>query len=240
LDSAPPAAEVAAAPGQAVTPTPPGAPNGAAAAGARNENYSRNYAVGREVSVTRQQSGTVKRLSVAVALKNPDGAKPRSAQEIAALEKLVKGAVGYDQSRGDVVALSARAFAPVEAPVEAWHEAPWIWTAARHLTAVLVVALFVFGLGKPLLKRTNAALVRHSERQAAKRTSVGGEIAAAVADQARTDPNVQISLEMIESARSYETRAALIRNFVRQDPARAALVVRDLIRADAKDGDKNG
>ena len=37
---------------------------------------------------------------------------------------------------------------------------------------------------------------------------------------------------MIEAAPSYEARAALIRNFVRQDPARAALVVRDLIRAD--------
>jgi flagellar M-ring protein FliF len=44
---------------------------------------------------------------------------------------------------------------------------------------------------------------------------------------------------MIENARTYETRAALVRNFVRQDPARAALVVRDLIRADGKDGDKN-
>jgi flagellar M-ring protein FliF len=33
----------------------------------------------------------------------------------------------------------------------------------------------------------------------------------------------------------------LIRNFVRQDPARAALVVRDLIRADASNGaDRNG
>ena len=42
---------------------------------------------------------------------------------------------------------------------------------------------------------------------------------------------------MIEAAHSYEHRAALIRNFVRQDPARAALVVRDLIKADAKDGE---
>ena len=39
--------------------------------------------------------------------------------------------------------------------------------------------------------------------------------------------------EMIEATRDYEKRAALIRAFVRQDPARAALVVRDLIRADA-------
>jgi flagellar M-ring protein FliF len=41
---------------------------------------------------------------------------------------------------------------------------------------------------------------------------------------------------MIEAASDYEARAALIRNFVRQDPARAALVVRDLIRTDARNG----
>jgi flagellar M-ring protein FliF len=45
---------------------------------------------------------------------------------------------------------------------------------------------------------------------------------------------MKVSLEMIEATRDYEARAALIRSFVRQDPARAALVVRDLIRADAQ------
>lgn len=237
-NQAPPAAQVAAAPDQTMTPPVPGAPGATSLANSRNENYSRNYAVGREVSVTRQQTGAVKRISVAVALKNPDGAKPRSPQEIEALEKLVKGAVGFDQSRGDVVALSARAFAPVETVEPAWHEADWIWTIGRHLTALIVVALLVFGLGKPMLKKVSAAMGKRAEQQAAQRSSVGGEIAAAVADQARADPSTPVTLAMIEGARSYETRAALIRNFVRQDPSRAALVVRDLIRADGKTGDK--
>jgi flagellar M-ring protein FliF len=237
-NQAPPAAQVAAAPDQTVTPTPPGAPAGATTPGARNENYSRNYAVGREVSVTRQQTGTVKRLSVAVALKNPEGGKPRTPQEIAALEQLVKGAVGFDQGRGDMVALSSRAFAPVEVVEPPIYESPWVWTVGRHLIALLAVALLVFGLGKPMLKKVSAAMAKRAERQEAARSAVGGQIAAAVADQAKLDPAVPVTLEMIESARSYETRAALIRNFVRQDPARAALVVRDLIRADGN-GDKN-
>jgi flagellar M-ring protein FliF len=111
---------------------------------------------------------------------------------------------------------------------------------ARNLTALAVVALIVFGLAKPLMKRGSAALTKRAETQTAGRTSVSGQIADAFADQARNDPSARISLEMIEAANSYDTRAALIRNFVRQDPARAALVVRDLIRADSKDGDKNG
>ena len=232
----PPPAEVATTP-------PPGV---AAAVGAvvdaagakRNENYVRNYAVGREVSVTRQQSGQVKRLSVAVALKNGEGA-PRSAQEVAALEKLVKGAVGFDAARGDTVALSARSFAPTEVPVETWWQAGWVSLLARNLTALAIVALLIFGLAKPLMKRGSAMLAKRAEAKAAGRTAVGGEIAAAIADQARSNPDARVTLEMIESAASYETRAALIRNFVRQDPARAALVVRDLIRADTREGDKS-
>jgi flagellar M-ring protein FliF len=41
---------------------------------------------------------------------------------------------------------------------------------------------------------------------------------------------------MIEATPGYAERAALIRNFVRQDPDRAALVVRDLIRTDMPAG----
>ncbi len=38
--------------------------------------------------------GTVKRLSIAVALDNGADGKPRTAQEVAALEALVEGAIG--------------------------------------------------------------------------------------------------------------------------------------------------
>ena len=44
----------------------------------------------------------------------------------------------------------------------------------------------------------------------------------------------EITLEMIEQAPSYETRANLVRAFVRQDSARAALVVRQLMQEGAR------
>ena len=45
--------------------------------------------------------------------------------------------------------------------------------------------------------------------------------------------NQAVTLGMIETAPSYEARANLIRTFVRQDPERAALVVRQMLGADA-------
>src|SRR3546814_2557530 len=67
-----------------------------------SDNYSRDYALGKQVSVTRQAPGEIKRLSVAVLLRQPDG-KPRGKAEIAQIEQLVKAAVGYDASRSDQV-----------------------------------------------------------------------------------------------------------------------------------------
>ena len=42
-----------------------------------------------------------------------------------------------------------------------------------------------------------------------------------------------MTLDMIEAAPSYETRANLVRNFVRQDSARAAAVVKQLMAENA-------
>jgi flagellar M-ring protein FliF len=240
-NQAPPAAQVAAAPGGAVTPTVPGAVNGAAGAvaGKTSENYNRSYQLDREISVTKAPVGTVRRLSVAVAIK--EGAKKLKPIELAQLDALVKGAVGFDQARGDVVALSARKFAEVEeAPPAPWYEASWLATVLRNFGAIVVAALLIFGFGRPLLKRVLAAPPPEA-RKAANRAAIGGQIAAALADQTRANPGGAVTLDMIEAAPGYSNRAELIRNFVRQDPARAALVVRDLIRSDMPGGDaQNG
>lgn len=235
----PPAAEVSATPDPSAAP---GAEAGATAvaAGRRTENYNRSFALGREVSVTRQQVGTVRRMSVAVALRNPEGGRPRSRQEIQQIEQLVKGAIGFDSARGDVVALNSRAFVTTTAEEPAWWEAAWVSPLARNLTAIVLAVLVVFGLGKPLLRKGSAALARRAETKSAARGAVGGEIASVLADRARSDLEMKVSLEMIEATRDYETRASLIRTFVRQDPARAALVVRDLIRADQTGAQNNG
>lgn len=203
------------------------------------ETFNRNFELGREVSVTRDAVGTVKRLSVAVALDNgPDG-KPRSAQEIAALEALVKGAVGFDQARGDVVALSSRSFVKETQAVVPWYEADWMAPLARNVSALLVALLVIFGIGRPLLKRRAAAQEAVAAQEAEQAQSIGREISSELTKQAAianpADPEAPVTLDMISSTYDYAQRADLIRNFVKQDPDRAALVVRDLLRDGKKE-----
>jgi len=245
-NQAPSAAQVSTQPNQTLNPAipaTPGAPQAGAAAtatqGKTSEQYDRTFQLGHEVSVTRNPIGTVKRLSVAVALKQ--GAKPRGVAEMAQIEQLVKGAVGFDQSRGDVVALTSRAFAdPEAAPAAKWYESPWVGIAGRNVTGLIIAILAFFGVIKPLMKRRAqiAAQIAASPAGAASRNNpaLGNEIAAALANEAVQDPGRRVTLDMIEAAPGYADRAALIRNFVRQDPDRAALVVRDLIRADMPAG----
>jgi len=245
-NSPPPASQVAAAPGAALTPPTPGAPQTGAEADKTSENYNRTFELGREVSVTRNPVGTVRRLSVAVALRDVNG-KPRPRAELTSIEDLIKGAVGFDQSRGDIIAVNSRKFADVDvAPVSGnWWDAPWVSLAARNLSALLIAALLIFGFAKPMMKRRTALAAQRSEENAAvrdaQRSQVGREIAATIASESRADPRQPVTLDMIEATPGYAERAELIRSFVRQDPSRAALVVRDLIRADHPAGDdRNG
>ncbi len=179
--------------------------------------------------------GSIKRLTVAVAIKQ--GGKKMKAADQAAIESLIKGAVGFDAARGDVVAVSVQKFAPVPEPEDPpFYEAPWLTTLAKNAGMLILAAILIFGIGKPLLAKRPA----QTGGSTARRATIGNEIAQALSEQSRS-PGGQVTLDMIEATPGYSNRAELIRNFVRQDPSRAALVVRDLIRSDMPGGEsQNG
>ncbi|AUW57967.1 flagellar M-ring protein FliF [Sphingobium sp. SCG-1] len=228
------------------TPTPPVAPAAAGTTAATPgtpadpamktaETFNRSFELGREVSVTRDAVGTVKRVSVAVALDTDAKGKPRSKEEIAALEALVKGAVGFDQARGDTVALSSRGFVKEIVEEAPWYDASWVALLTRNVSALIVVIVLLLGIGRPLLKRRAAAKEEAVAQNAVQGQKVGKEIAAELTRNAQVDPARPITLDMISSTPDYAQRASLIKNFVKQDPDRAALVVRDLLKEGKKE-----
>jgi len=225
------AAAAAAAKNGAAPGTPPAEPT------KTSENYARAYDLGKQVSVTRAMPGNIKRLSVAVLLRDPETGKPRSQVEIQQITQLVRAAVGYNPARNDQVTVIARKFAGAsiqedEAP---WYEAGWLPIVARNVTAILI-ALLVLMLGVRPLSR---ALLKKREDDAQPRLAVGpamageasvGATPTAVDAQGNSLP---ISIEMLESARGYDGRIGMVRGFTRDNPTRAALAVRDMIRSDA-------
>ena len=191
----------------------------------QSDSYQRAYDNGREVSVTQSTPGALKRISIAVLLREPEKGR-RSGAEVQQITDLVKSAVGFDAARQDQVTVISRKFAGADAtPTDgpAWYDNAWLPVLARNATAI-VIALLVLFLGvRPLAK----ALMKKRDDAATPAAPL-----AIGADGIAVAPTV--GLDQIAGARSSEDRLGAVRGFTRDNPARAALAVRDMIKADAK------
>lgn len=189
LSNAPPAE--AAAPEEAAPED--AAADGAAPAGAaanettqtptsKRKQATRNYELDRTISHTRPSPGAIRRLSVAVVVRNPlppaapvpaDGAAPPEGEaaaapaaptepveftpeEIARMTQLVKETIGYDEARGDTVSVTAANFMappmPAAMPEPPIWEQPWVWNVARQAAGGLFALILLFGVLRPTIK----------------------------------------------------------------------------------------
>ncbi len=204
------------APGQPATPA-------AAAAGVKQtDSFARSYDNAKEISVTRAAPGNIKRLSVAVLMKEEPG-KPRGQVEIRQIDELVKATVGFNAARQDQVTVVSRKFsAASDAKDEGlpFYESGWFAMILRNVTA-LVIALLVLFMGvRPLAK----ALLK--KREDAGR---GGALPMGGADGMALPTPVSPAM-LGAGGVSLGDRVGLVRDFTRDNPARAALAVRDMIK----------
>ncbi len=235
LSNTPPASSTMQSPQPAngISGAPAAAPTAGAAAPdpmKQSDSFQRAYDLGKEVSVTRAAPGGVKRLSVAVLLRDPEKGR-RTAMEINQVTELVKSAVGFDPARNDNVTVISRKFAGAETVADKapWYDAGWLPIVARNVTAILI-ALLVLILGvRPLSK----ALLKKRDDVATDRPALGAPIEGDGAEPGITTQPV-VSLDQLENSRGYDDRIGAVRGFTRDNPTRAALAVRDMIRADAK------
>ena len=224
LSNTPPANATAVAPGAApgTNPVPAASP---ATDLKQSDQFARSYDTGKEVSVSRTTPGDVKRLSVAVLLRDPDKGR-RTALEVTQITDLVKAAVGFNANRQDNVTVISKRFAGATDAADAgpaWYDNAWLPVIARNVTAI-VIALLVLILGvKPLAA---ALMKRRDEPAAAPRPAFVG--------QGQLESNGSAQLDRLESSNNFDDRVGIVRGFTRENPARAALAVRDMIRADAK------
>ncbi|PLK23358.1 flagellar M-ring protein FliF [Porphyrobacter sp. TH134] len=129
-------------------PQPPAPP--AAAATDTETATDRSYELGREVAVTTAGPGSLKKLSVAVAVSDAalKAAAPMTAQQ---LQALVSAAVGANPQRGDMVQVVASKFEPTDLEPPAFYEQPWFAMLVRYGTALLAVLLVLLLAVRPLI-----------------------------------------------------------------------------------------
>ncbi|WP_101049393.1 flagellar basal-body MS-ring/collar protein FliF [Macromonas nakdongensis] len=190
-------------------PTPTQAPvNGAAApvgvvpgnqgAGANDPNRRReqviNYEVDKTVSVTRNATGVVRRLSAAVVLnhvastdkKGQASTGPLPAAQMEQINALVREAIGFSGDRGDSVNVMNAAFtkAATDGADIAWWKQADTFDLARSLAwpvGMLVLGLILFlGLVRPALKMMKPPAPTATGPEALLGASSGGQLDAVV------------------------------------------------------------
>ena len=108
---------------------------------ARKNATTRQYAYDRAITQIKRSRGRLKKLSVAVVLNNAKASTPKTGwtpAEIANIEKILRGGLGIDNARGDVLAVSSLSF-PAPAPAEAW------WQERDNVVDMTGWALYAIG-----------------------------------------------------------------------------------------------
>ena len=218
--------------------TTPASAAGATAAGtapgvaAVPENVSkqatRNFEIDRTLSYKHEPGGRIKRLTVAVLVDNPtkmaaDGkttAAPLSAAQIDDITKLVKNAVGFDETRGDSVSVVNEAFhselTDMKPEVVPLWQRPMVQDIARLALGALLLLAIALGILRPMIRSLTTATLTPALAGAGQASAQGvGEMPAA--GGGADSPAAPLA---------YEQQIVQAKTLVAQDPKRVAQVVK--------------
>src|SRR5690554_2094235 len=206
----------------------------------RRSQATHNFELDRTLSYSRNDSGRIARLTVAVVIddliqRNPEtGAaerQPWSENELERLTSLVRNAVGYSAARGDSVSVINSPF--VEGTVEEipelplW-EQPWVWELAKQVLAGLFVLILIFGVLRPILRN----LATRSDKD----ISDSELDSLAPLDDVLSDDQVTLSASddplLAPPSDLYERQLNAIRALIAENPGRVAQVVRHWVSSD--------
>jgi flagellar M-ring protein FliF len=201
----------------------------------------RNYELDRTVSYTKHEKGRMRRLTVAVviddkAVLNPEtGEMVRSRwtqEELDRIAILVRDAVGFSAERGDSVNILNESFIPDvseqlgEIP---WYQLPWFKTLSKQMAGVLIIAILILGLLRPVLKSLAHSGLRSRAEDEAKELAA---LQAAGVDGFDSLSNETVTLTggdamaLPSPEDSYEQQLNAIKGLVAEDPGRVAQVIK--------------
>ena len=228
---------------------------------------TRNYEIDRSVRHVKGATGSVERLSVAVVInerppvstKNDKGeivegkATPYTDEEIQNMQSLVRGVVGFNEARGDVVTVVQAKFEPekVYDLSTPWYKDESMLSNIKSALLGLIFIAFLMLVIRPAVMRMLGLLKTPEELQAAQEAIAApvvlsdgelspedmnsiqlGEGETLEEIKAKLKPKKSgISMEMLDTANTYDDKVALVRMIVAEDSARVASVLKNMIKA---------
>ena len=222
---------------------------------------TRNYEIDRTIRHVKAATGGVIKVSVAVVINerpapapakdapiDPNAPKtvPFTEQELAQMQQLVRGAVGYDEKRGDQVTVVPAKFEPGE-PMETipWYLEYSVQTGIKSGLIAMSFIVFLLIVVRPVMRNILDAQAKAAEEAEAQKALADGELSAEdmrmiqIGEgesleeiKAKLKPKKSaISADMLDTANTYDDKVALIRMLVAEDSGRVANVLKKMIRA---------
>ena len=209
----------------------------------------KNYEVSRTVSNTMKPSHRIQKINAAVlvremAITDPEtgiqSTVPMSDDMKAKLEGLVTDAIGIDINRGDSLTVSSSAFMNVLEGVQApWYEEKWFRSAINQFAIVLILAIVILGIIRPLLNRilvpasVSSTLMSTGDEEVDLDQIEVGEGESLEDIKAKLKPKKQaISAEMLDTANTYDDKVAVIRMIVADEAGRVSNVFKAMMQSD--------
>jgi flagellar M-ring protein FliF len=165
---------------------------------------------------------------------------PMSDDMKAKLEGLVTDAIGIDINRGDSLTVSSSAFMNVLEGVQApWYEEKWFRSSINQMAIVLILAIVILGIIRPLLNRilvpasVSSTLMSTGEEEVDLDQIEVGEGESLEDIKAKLKPKKQaISAEMLDTANTYDDKVAVIRMIVADEAGRVSNVFKAMMQSD--------
>lgn len=210
--------------------------------GNTSSSTTRNYELDREIRYVKQQVGAIEKISAAVvindeAYRDEEGIldQARVDSDVDRIREIVRGAIGFDEVRGDVVTVVSTAFAR---PVEELPEGPWylepdkLDSYIKIASVIVILFLIYFLLARPFLKAqqmkeefeiptelTDPDGISDEERQLVEL----GDVETIKEVTARLKPKqMGIPAEYLDTSQPYDQKVALMRFLVKDDIGRVS------------------
>lgn len=223
-------------------------PGGAGQSENRSSSEVRNYEVSRRVSTTMSPSNRIVKIDAALLLRtqmvtDPETgiAQPQnmSPETLADIERLVSSAIGLNLTRGDNITVTAQPFiSTLEGVSVDWFQTDWVENLAKQIVTVLLLAVITLGVIRPLLNRVlvpsggGAMVGGMTEQEADALESVEVAEGESLEDiKAKLKPKKSnISLEMLDTANTYDDKVAIIRMIVGDEAGRVSNVFKQMMK----------
>jgi len=217
----------------------------------RSSREVRNYEVSKKIQTTQKPSNQLMKIDAAVLLRQPKVIDPETGllvshpydeQKLEEIRALIKSTVGLQDDRGDTLAISTTDVEPVlsEVAVE-WYQMDWVKSAIQNVVIMLMLGVVVLGVIRPLINRllvpvggSGTTVAAGIEDDDVDLTSIEVNEGESLEDiKAKLKPKKSnISLEMLDTANTYDDKVAIIRMMVNDEAGRVSTVFKQMMARD--------